>query len=137
MINANELRIGNWVDGGVNGSLYYRIKASDFANTDFTKTKPVALTEDILIKCGFEKLYSGWFKKSYFTDCNEAAEKMEIQYNVKSGRCAIYDTHLNGSPAMTGKSIEYIHQLQNLYYALTGEELNIELNAPVSDTTKA
>jgi hypothetical protein len=53
MINANELRISNWVDGGVNGSLYYRVKASDFVNTDFTKTKPIELTEDILIKCGF------------------------------------------------------------------------------------
>lgn len=29
---------------------------------------------------------------------------------------------------LTSRSYYYIHQLQNLYYSLTGEELNIDVN---------
>jgi hypothetical protein len=121
MINVNELRISNWVDGGVNGSLYYRVKASDFVNTDFTKTKPIELTEDILIKCGFVEVIN-----------NFEWDLPDHSFPVKRKRGTNHFKAL-----YQGVEIKYLHQLQNLYFALKGEELNIEPNAPVSDTTKA
>lgn len=66
---------------------------------------PVLLTEEILLKCGFE------IEKGY-------------AYNLaKSGDIKIYfgeNFFYNSTP------IKHLHQLQNLYWCLCGEELKIE-----------
>jgi hypothetical protein len=36
-------------------------------------------------------------------------------------------TLVDAIPHQLGNTIRYLHQLQNLYFALTGEELKIEL----------
>ena len=142
MIKTQELRIGNWLIGeygllaqvlyATNGSvclisptskerLY--VKVDPIVSGDLYNVKPVPLTPEILEKCGFEEGMSKWYNKKYFTDCKESSEVMEIQINIKSFRCGIADTDFGGTNAMTGKRIEYLHQLQNLYYSLCGEEL--------------
>lgn len=91
---------------------------------------PIPLTEEILLKFGFDKGKIDWFAKKYFTDCDECAEVMKVDYNLSSKRLAIYDAieetdmvNILSYPIYTGKRINYVHQLQNLYFALTGEEL--------------
>jgi hypothetical protein len=119
-MKANELRIGNWVD--VNGKFCKVQSISDDGinytdETDHYEDQsynyilwcsifdPIPLTPEILEKAGFEKGLNGYFFKG------------GVEYNLKRhmlegfGYCEIL----------------YLHQLQNLYYALTGEELNIEL----------
>jgi hypothetical protein len=75
---------------------------------------PIPLTEEILLKCGFEKP-----KFSY--DFGKLSIVLRGVHGYKNGR-----TYFN-SWCIIEKQIEYIHQLQNLYFALTGEELKIEL----------
>jgi len=105
MINANELRIGNWValkDG-------YFVPIADGGilaiNQKRFECYPISLTPEILEKCGF---VSNPYQDRYeFGD-------IHVEY------CGFRDIcWVNGKP-----HIEYLHQLQNLYFALTNEELN-------------
>lgn len=147
MIQANELRIGNWIAD--RGGKQWQIDHWEYPNKvasiepylcelnghyiyghplteELDYLQPIPLTPEILEKCGFEKGVSEWYNKNYFTDCMEYAEEMQLQVNLKSFRCGIFDVDFGGTNAMTANPIKYLHQLQNLYYALTGEELNYQ-----------
>jgi hypothetical protein len=128
MINAKELRLGNWMKRSYNGE-YVQVQLIASNKSD---CKPIELTEDILIKCGFQKLSFNdgrcLFKLNEFY-----IEQRGLQFN----RVEVNDAG-NQIWYVGGKTTcDHVHQLQNLYFALNGEELNIELNAPVSDTSKA
>jgi hypothetical protein len=135
MIQAKDLRIGNWVKCGGFKRLYGEFKVAEIYPDQITieqkpydgftveEVEPIPLTPEILEKCGFEKGVSEWYNKNYFTDCMEAAEEMQLQVNLKSFRCGIADLDFGGTNAMTAKPIQHLHQLQNLYFALTGQEL--------------
>ena len=136
MIQPNELRIGNALEYFVEDSLAESEWILNIVDADdivlackdeyFNKYyRPIPLTPEILEKCGFEKGTTEWYSKKYFTDLNEVAEVMELQINLKSFRCSVFDTDLEGC-AMTAKRIKYLHQLQNLHFALTGEELTFK-----------
>jgi hypothetical protein len=111
-MKANELRIGNYVNDsiglitiGLNGN----IKFADVYH-------PIPLTEEWLLKFGF--LYSlrlddFMFKKG--NDCFEIQPYKEGFLNsVLYNDIEILDR------------LQHVHQLQNLYFALTGEELTID-----------
>jgi hypothetical protein len=107
----NELRIGN--------KIYYNGKVSTIDLMDFVLIKesdeeqlryykPIPLTEDILIKAGFERINNKYrFKKGW--------------HWITIDNCSLY---INDKQIVL---IDYLHQLQNLYFALTGEELDIKL----------
>lgn len=112
MIKANELRIGNYVSTevdefiSIDGTNKYRIIIEgDYVSEGYVN--PIPLTEEWLLKFGFTKhgfddpldLY--WCHPNLIGAINE--------------RCLIYD--------YSRLKIQYVHQLQNLYFALTGEEL--------------
>jgi len=74
------------------------------------KIEPIPLTEEWLVKLGFEKNETGFYYKGRFTYHNEYGWKILEQW-VKN---------------WVGVSeLKYVHQLQNLYFSLTGEELTI------------
>lgn len=157
-ISAQELRLGNIVDTVNHGNgkrspnkTPYIVEAIgssivELCHIDCDRDKyhrflvkaisdiePIPLTEEWLLKFGFEKGKHAWFSKKYFTDCDEYAEVMKIDYNISSKRLAIYDAieetdmvNILSHPIYTGKKVLYIHQLQNLFFALTGEELTIK-----------
>jgi hypothetical protein len=120
-MESNELRIGNLVHDYdeeliiVSGISYGDVYSSKLGETPLARIKPIPLTEEWLVKFGFEKFKNPnntpnwiWFinKHSWVL---QSFEKQNEFYQ------------LNGI-----KPINYIHQLQNLYFALTGEELNIK-----------
>lgn len=121
-MKATELRIGNYVSG--NFEVPAKFESDDFKRLEDCPEycKPIPLTEDWLFKLGFELEENLWYNKTYFTDCNEYAEEMGITINLKTKRCGVYDKDQNGL-AMTGLVIKHVHQLQNLYFALTNKEL--------------
>jgi len=90
--------------------------------------KPIPLTEEWLLKFGFkEDKIRSWF----FKDCGEY--RIRISVNVFFGmlekESSWFVSILTGygsQPVTLGK--QYVHQLQNLYFALTGEELEIKTN---------
>lgn len=114
MIKAEELRIGNLiyvngiaeVRGVTRGGVWIRNKA--FCIMDW---KPIALNEEWLFKLGSRQLPHGYFigKLKFTYEKNELSEFVRFHY---SGKVAY---------------LQYVHQIQNLYYALTDEELTIKL----------
>lgn len=99
-MKANELRIGNWIE-----AYFQHIRVSQ---TTFTKQiedfKPIPLTKEWLIRFGFEEYGNGWHNGLIW---------------YVNNKC-----WFGKSPII--ENIKYVHQLQNLYFALTGEELTIK-----------
>jgi hypothetical protein len=136
-MEAKELRIGNWVlindtPNIIRGGGIAAIEAGYFK----MPLCPIPLTPEILVKAGFAKYQwmDGYFIKTKFGD-------LMIQFLTH--RVYLYFTNVGGDSQgmkMRGKryvgninttqNITYLHQLQNLYFALTGEELEINF-APV------
>lgn len=75
--------------------------------------EPIPLTEDWLIKFGFNNHETFW-SKTWGTN-----GVVIITYSQ------VYKSFMYQLAQSVDKSISTVHQLQNLYYALTGEELTI------------
>lgn len=113
MLRAEELRIGNIIS--LTGKPI-RISFSTLEKLSFPelskyqiyegKFKPIELSEDILLMCGFEK--------------------GPVYYSLND-----FDIYLDGwfgfNDMVATADIKYLHQLQNLYFALTGKELEVKL----------
>jgi hypothetical protein len=117
-IEPRELRIGNRVMKGNSDRPLreYQIKAHDFKEFDLWIYEPIPLTEEWLVKFGFEE--DGFI-----------AEYFDVDTYKKNG-FAFYYSPIGDSLASFGLAEiifpKYVHQLQNLYFALTGEELTIK-----------
>jgi hypothetical protein len=115
-MEANELRIGNYVKMP---NLIKPIKVSIIdttQNSTKTKAQPIPLTEEWLLNFGFELLYTGKFRKVY-----DFSKDLRFGYQDNYGLA-----NIESSVTFVGNSfkhIKYVHQLQNLYFALTGNEL--------------
>lgn len=116
-MKAQELRIGNNAqdqDGNLlqclrtelHGVVWMVVDRSKYPLPDGWKAEPIPLTEEWRIKLG---LRNGWTGHFYFYSFE--GSKLEAFYRT------------NGSKDIP---IKYVHQLQNLYFALTGEELTIK-----------
>ena len=114
-MKANDLRIGNYIEkslkSGSGRKLIDKIGCQDIArileDTGSFNYQPIPLTEDWFLKLGFGLHPWGWVNK-------EADRGLRItihNYFEREGN--------------TSLKIEYVHQLQNLYYALTGVELSV------------
>jgi hypothetical protein len=121
-MEARELSLGNITDKGIvhtirynNGLLGCDIldnRLDSFSNFySFSELNPVKLTEEWLLKMGFEKAINGWF-------CSK--EYLWLRQNKLNNQ---WFAGVNGIGDIDCKRIDYVHCLQNLYFALTGEEL--------------
>lgn len=119
-MDAKELRIGNWYHWEAEGKKYeYQVKAKDFADDYIQNFYPIPLTEEWLERFGFQKAASGWYEKGCF------AVHLDWFYGQKTRVVWEEQDVFNQIP----HDITYVHQLQNLYFALTGEELEIKTRA--------
>lgn len=128
MIDSRELRIGNLIENF--GGLEVVLTGPMLCDIDnnLIIVNPIYITHDFLLNSGFK---SGryWYDKSYFTECPESSEIMTISHNLMSGRTVLINTDEEDSeddyniPFYTSKPIKYVHEIQNLYYSLTGKEL--------------
>jgi hypothetical protein len=131
MINANELRIGNLFKRGdelVEVDSIFRshfncrriVDKVDLGNNHQSNYQNIPLTEEILLKCGFSY-------DTYKTYSLKIAEYCFIQIHFTDDLCV----KLSESFEIDSHSMEYgiknLHQLQNLFFALTNEELEITL----------
>ena len=136
MINAKELRIGNWLTllvknenlGEVKTRLNFQIKngihLDKIVNTtnqeDFIEK--ILLTTDLLIKCGFA-VY-GKLDNDYTTHGNGGnSSSFFLQIDWRYRELGYYPMIKSEEFEIIGERIKYVHQLQNLYYSLTQEEL--------------
>lgn len=126
MMNANELRIGNWIFDSEDAPHYFQIEEIKIVSdnlhavyrngsTTCAEPQPIPLTEEILLKCGFEENSAGDYVLNDFL-LGYITEDDNIQYE-----------HTNPLMKWGIINVLYVHQLQNLYFALTGEELIINI----------
>ena len=87
---------------------------SDENVEEFSEFQPIPLTEEWLLKFGFEKSMS-------WTYVIELQGNLKLVYYLGEKGWSI------GFKAYSDFSnLEYVHQLQNLFFALTGEELTLK-----------
>lgn len=130
-MNARELRIGNLVKCKVsNDARIYSVAALDGMHCKIMlsdvrfgtwygddKIKPIPLTEELLLKCGFAKISSKYEDDFY-------AGKILLSNDfVLSTSDQCYES----VPVDFAKPLKYLHQLQNLTFTLTGEELEVKI----------
>ncbi len=131
-MKANELRTGNWVTAiqcdrsKVNQQIEQINSLGDFAVTThgWSELKAIPITKKWLVKFGFVKLFSK-FDNGY--EINEMI--LNNTYDKGCEGWCFYDGNVACCNNMNYKNpVKYVHQLQNLYFALTGEELTIKEN---------
>ena len=121
-LKINELRRGNKLKhGGVVVDIDARSIFDMWDNDGITKLgyKAIQLTEDWLLRFGFEKRGKTGCSFQYFIGTNPITHDwlFDILWQDKQD----YPFYRNGF-----HTIKYVHQLQNLYFALTGEELEFK-----------
>jgi hypothetical protein len=151
MIAASEIRVGNWLRYTIDEMAYnnkYRITEDKLVQVDSISYDhllekelpfsycinhssrryffPIELTEEILVKCGLKLKASDKIEElfhfnlpnssiSFFVCC---LQNGEVKYE-NDGFVLV----LVGGVSYSRIPCKYLHQLQNLYYTLTGEEL--------------
>lgn len=138
MINVNELMLGNWIimDKLVHKNQRVRVKSIVLSNdrhgnkvngyysTD--KIRAVPLSPEILEKCGFVKFKDSDTEYALCYDNHVGLERF-IGYSLHD-QILTLDHYYNGhNKELYFTHIEYLHQLQNLYYSLTHTPLKIQL----------
>lgn len=120
-MKANELRIGNYVrSNDVNMSSYFTVTASFLKQNENEMSwfiEPIPITKELLLKLGFIQqeiiMYDEVLKTTYFIKDNLLYSLFDNQVELNNPN--VYLTIL-----------KYVHELQNLYFALTQEELTFK-----------
>jgi hypothetical protein len=118
-MKASELRIGNWVGMQFNSwCLYMDTQINDndmikIITEEYDFFEPIPLTEEWLLKFGFE----------YISDYESYIKKFNTEHHsdgviIRKNDFVLCDIDIR-------IQLKHVHQLQNLYFALTGDELKI------------
>lgn len=113
-MDAKELRIDNLVLDSTGNT--HRVEGV-YPNRDYSKWSGIPLTEEWLVKLNVnEEKEQNVFRINYVN-----YHKGTNTFNY----CISYFFDENGYVDNCFNEVKYVHQLQNLYFALTGEELTI------------
>lgn len=134
MIKPNELRIGDvatkWVKtpNGIEHQVRapYNLTIDDLVECSkgLAIFKGVELTEEILLKCGFVEMNNNG--QNHYK--NMSSPHLALFPDEDSNNSYLLFYYWGGQETnLTDSCITSLHQLQNIYFALTGEELNVEL----------
>jgi len=104
------------IDGTDGGLMDYELLFECGDNELYYNWEPISLTEEWLLKCGFE-----WKEYSLFNRLSLTKNSFTIEFEISDNIC---DCYLE----MIGIDILFVHQLQNLYFALIGEELTVKFD---------
>jgi hypothetical protein len=121
MIKASDYRIGNIIyqNGKITIIDSLERSVNDWDRTNYKRTidtNPIPLTEEWLLKFGFDYYKSN---NSYQLDTKLG---FSIWGRIISGFNVYYESD------EIGETFKYVHQLQNLIFALTGNELTMQNN---------
>lgn len=97
-------------------SNYYWVDSVEKSEIEeFDRFEPIPLSEQRLIELGFAKHEKGWFWKNWGLNGTVIIVWMQPyeRYGIQLGEGRT-------------RVLNYVHQLQNLYYSLTGQELTFK-----------
>ena len=123
-LKANECRYGNFIIGTYESeddnlvheticefkfydcyNNYYNVESKEKIE-EFTGFKPIPLTEEWLLKFGYDLI-----TENHYAVLGHLIWKVENRFYCDKN----------------GMQLKYVHQLQNLYFALTNKELEIKM----------
>jgi hypothetical protein len=115
-LEAKDLRIGNLVMDNAKVKIVTSgmISNWDIIKRDYGGYKPIPLTEEWLVRFGFEKRYD--YILPYQYSYQKAGLLLSEDFTMSD--FTMYMTTY-------GKALKYVHTLQNLYHALNDEELTL------------
>ena len=108
-MKAIELRLGNWYDHHGTPKQVTPSVIEDGWEAKRIWCKPVAITEEWLLRFGFEDTGCLRFKKGIWDVAFMSDSTIYFRFDEQNIA-----------------ELKHVHQLQNLYFALTGEELTIQ-----------
>lgn len=142
-LECTDLRIGNWIkyeDKPVQvvqlSSLMILCQRDEnqfLVNCEPKVFQPIELTENVLLKIGFKnekRMSSVLYYLDYEINEDEYIRVRYIMYNSKASpllKITSPSPIIFENYELTKRGIKYLHQLQNAYFILTGEELEVEL----------
>jgi len=116
-MKANEFRVTNFVNYngemfpiifiGLDSVMLIRKDKSTFT-VKLDRIKPIKISEKFLLNFGLKLTGYNWY---------EIKSKSEIVFEISTSGLFAIDR------MSTIRCIDYVHQLQNLYFALTGSDL--------------
>lgn len=119
MIAANELRIGNFYDDNGAACRVTPSVIEEVYNSPRRWCKAIPLTEDWLERLGFHSKYKSnhmrWNIGMF--DINQKSDEDEDGSSRPKEQVFYYEWTLE---------VQFVHQLQNLYFALTNKELELK-----------
>ena len=139
MIDPKELRIGNYVSvpsdrhdserlerkvmsirTGIDQHIgTFFIQECAYVNLNIKIVNPIPLTEEWLIKFGFEKIDTGYISDQY-TGYTWILWSTSFELEIYRDGLFYFDKNDHNL------KFEYVHHLQNAYFYLIGEELKIK-----------
>lgn len=128
-MKASELRINNLVlaEVGLLSPQIHSVMAKDIADLErgIAKCYPIPLTEEWLLRMGFTNIdtTSIYVKSMHKIGANKL-KSLAIYINENNYTVATVDYYTGVEKIdLLHLDYEYVHQLQNLYFALTNQEL--------------
>lgn len=136
---VNEYRLGNLIES--DGAIYTVgaisqhgisigecVRKATGMRTNGGQKHPIKITPEILQKCGFDK-------KVNIQQIDGIEMTLQVRGDGRDGTWFSSCGTMNGGIVVLclcrgnyfSNNIEYLHQLQNLFFALTGLELNVSL----------
>lgn len=127
-MKAKDLRVGNLVKqpdriGKVQEIWSDAVRLEGFNNGySYGYTEPIPLAEKWLLKLGFNRVYHKLTGEhshlpSHF---NLNGFRIDVEYYCGSEEVCYYEFNL-----YPNADLKYVHQLQNLFFAITGQELEL------------
>lgn len=132
-IKAGDIMIGNYIRDIHSENGFFKVTTlrnctaiyGNFYSARYEDLRGIPLTEDILLKAGFEKL-----EPNIDTISREEINEGKLRtvtifsfhpftFNTSNGWW-MYNKYMENAP-------KYLHQLQNLFKSLTGNDLKIEV----------
>lgn len=128
LMTLNELRIGNHIlingetdtvtgifhEMAPSGDDIYFVQGKNKLDYRVQNTEPIELTEETLLKCHFFQSGFYWWSGCY-----------SIYLTTRNSDDGFF--YHNGTSLFEYNHIKYLHQLQNLYFIITGKELEVNL----------
>jgi len=124
-MKANELRVGNWCMQLQTDKAYKYFNKTVITPKDiaicqafpgYVYHEPIELTESWLIGFGFKGMYG---------DMHLPIDNFKLCHYVNKNRDTYLFLNKGEEELDLTDRCQYVHQLQNIYFALTGKELEL------------